>query len=69
MNMAKIIGVAIDMTALATIQRDGSVCCQNCGSWTTMEDLLRDGKCPLCRTEETNGKRKVAGDSTRKAAV
>jgi len=60
---------ALDFTTLATIQEDGSVCCQNCGSWTTMEDLLRDGKCPLCRTEEQNGKRNVAGNSARKGVV
>ena len=39
---------ALDFTTIATIQKNGEVCCQTCGSWTTMEDMT-DGKCPACR--------------------
>ena len=34
---------------IATIQPDGEVCCQTCGSWTTMECLRElNGHCELC---------------------
>jgi hypothetical protein len=43
--------VGLDFTSLATIQPDGSVCCRTCGSWTTLDDLMRDGQCGLCRDD------------------
>ena len=46
----------LDLTTLATIQPDGSVCCQTCGSWTTLDDLMRDGQCPLCREADPKPK-------------
>lgn len=40
--------VPLEFTTIATLQEDGSVCCQNCGSWCHVDDLLRNGRCPLC---------------------
>ena len=42
-------GAPLDYTTVATIQDNGDVCCQTCGSWTVIEDMVKDGQCPLCR--------------------
>jgi hypothetical protein len=41
----------VDVTTLATLQEDGSICCDNCGSWTNLDDMAIDGSCPLCRED------------------
>lgn len=36
----------LDFTTLSTLQENGDICCPNCGSWTTIEDLITDNNCP-----------------------
>lgn len=45
--------IFVDFTTIATLQENGDVCCDNCGSWTQLEDMMMDGKCPLCRGESS----------------
>lgn len=41
--------VFVSFDTIATAQPDGAICCNNCGSWTTIKEQKKDGRCPLCR--------------------
>ena len=44
----------LDITSLGTLQKNGEICCPNCGSWTYIDDITQDDftgetYCSLCK--------------------
>jgi len=54
------VAILLSQFDLATLQDNGDICCPNCGSWTSLDEIAECSKdndighCPLCKEDDEN---------------